>query len=326
MSGKFISIIIPAYNSIRTMKKCVESILALNYPAAEYEAIIVDDGSTDGTPAVLEKYKDNLNLKIIRLPNGGPSKARNIAIKQARGEFVAFTDSDCILDREWLNNLMKGFDTEGRVMGVGGDQLSPVDETEFGTQLNDFLKLIGFISDYVKEYSGVKPAVMRETEHNPTCNVIYRKEIFEKAGFFSEDLWPGEDVELDYKIRKLGYTLIFNPAAIVFHYRPSGIKGFSKMMFRYGKVQAILAKRYGFFRKIHYVPFLLLFFIMLYLLTAMLKPAALLLLLFLQTAVFWFYFTENTKKPGLGVRYTWLLTLTVASWNAGFAAGVFSKK
>jgi glycosyltransferase involved in cell wall biosynthesis len=326
MSENFVSIIIPAYNSIRTMKKCVESLLALNYPEGAYEAIIIDDGSTDGTPVVLEKYKDNPKIRIISVPNGGPSKARNMAIKEARGEFIAFTDADCIVDREWLNCLMQSFAADGSVIGVGGDQLSPSDEAEFGTQLNGFLKLIGFISDYVKGDAGAGHTAIRETEHNPTCNVMYKKEVFQKAGFFTEDLWPGEDVELDHKIRKLGYRLLFNPAAVVFHYRPADIKGFLKMMFRYGRVQAILVKRYGFFRKIQYVPFLVIFSILLYIFTFTLNHAAFLLLLLLQLSVFVFYFMEHTKKPLLSVKYTWLLTLTVAAWNSGFAAGVFSKK
>jgi GT2 family glycosyltransferase len=322
MNGNFVSIIIPAYNSVRTMKKCVESVLALNYAA--YEAIIVDDGSTDGTPAVLGKYKDNPKLRIIRVPNGGPSKARNMAIKEARGEFIAFTDSDCIVDREWLNNLMQGFAADGPVVAVGGGQLSPDDETAFGRDLNDFMKKTGVVADYMKDTPA--GAGILETDHNPSCNVMYKKEVLQKVGFFTEDLWPGEDVELDYKIRKLGYRLMFNPAAIVFHYRPADIKSFSKMMFRYGKVQAILVRRYGFFRKIQFAPFLLLFFLLMFLVAALYSIPAVFLMIVLQAGVFLLYFFERNKNIVLSLKHTFLLGMTVIAWNSGFVWGVFRKK
>lgn len=161
----FVSIIVPAYNCRSTIEKCVESLKALDYP--NYEILIMDDGSTDGTG----KYLDTVEgIRVMHLENGGPGRARNIGLTHARGEYVAFTDADCVVDPGWLRALMQGFQKD-EVVGVGGDQQSPADETLFGKRVNGFLKTIGFVGSYVK-----RPGTSyRRVAHNPTCNVAYKK-------------------------------------------------------------------------------------------------------------------------------------------------------
>ncbi|MFH1369299.1 MAG: glycosyltransferase [Elusimicrobiota bacterium] len=324
MSGKFISVIIPAHNAEKTIIKCAESLMGLDYP--DYEVIIVNDGSTDGTAAALKDFEGSERLKVLNQEKSGPSVARNRAIMQAKGDFIAFTDADCKVDKNWLNELLKGFEVANpyRIMGAGGDQLSPEDDTDFGKQLNDFLRNIGFLSDYIKTSTGT-PSITA-TEHNPTCNAMYRKEVFDKVGYFQEDLWPGEDVELDYRIKKSGFQLMFNPAAIVYHYRPENASKYRKMMFRYGNVQALLVRKYGFFRKIQYVPFILIFLILTLMLASIVSLLSVIELLALQLFLFAVSFYINTKNAKKAPVYLYLFVQTILAWNAGFAAGIFSKK
>lgn len=324
MSNNTVSIIIPAFNSGKTISKCVESLLSLEYP--DYEIIIVNDGSTDDTLSLLKNYEASPKLVIIDQPNAGPSIARNKAIKLAKGAFIAFTDADCTVKPDWLKELLKGFTAANpyTIMGVGGDQLSPPDESNFGKSINEFLKKIGLLSDYIKDAEG-KTAII-ETAHNPTCNVIYRKEIFDKIGYFDENLWPGEDVDLDYRIKQSGFKLMFNPSAVVYHYRQTNMAGYKRMMFRYGNVQAILVKRYGFFRKIQYVPFFLLFLIFSLVLACFVSILTALELLALQLLVFVAAFFINTKDFKKAFLQLYYLIITVGCWNMGFAAGMFSGK
>ena len=231
MNNNFVSVIIPAKNSQVTIKKCLDSLL--NSGCTAYELIVINDGSTDETEKILSGYN---NIKVLKTEGVGPSKARNIGIAQARGEFIAFTDADCIAGNNWLEELLKGF-LDDKVAGVGGSQKSPEDDTEFGKRVQEFFSIFGFASEYVKAGAGI-----RQTNHNPSCNSIYRKAVLIEAGGFMESLWPGEDVELDYRIKKKGYRFIFNPAAVVFHYRSADINKFSAMMFRYGKSQGFLVR------------------------------------------------------------------------------------
>ena len=133
-SEPLISVIVAAYNCRDTISKCLESLSSLDHPG--YEVIVVDDGSTDGTAELCETFS---GVKVIRLDRGGPSRARNTGVRKARGKLVAFTDGDCFVDSRWLKELEKGF-IGPDVAGVGGDQVSPADESEMEKGYRSFLR------------------------------------------------------------------------------------------------------------------------------------------------------------------------------------------
>lgn len=255
MIEQVISIIIPVYNAERTIKKCIDSLLMIDYP--NYEIIIIDDGSTDKTKDILSEYKNR--IKIIESQHIGPSACRNMAVKRSKGNFLAFTDADCLADKNWLKELMGGFFGD-KVVSVGGTQLSPQDETKFGKSVQAFFELTGFLGGYIKSK---KDTEIIKVPHNPSCNVMYRKNVFSEIGAFDENLWPGEDVDLDYRLKKKNYVIMNNSKAIVYHYRPESLKELLKMMYRYGVTQGILTKKYGFFRRIQIIPILFILLILL---------------------------------------------------------------
>jgi GT2 family glycosyltransferase len=94
-----------------------------------------------------------------------------------------------------------------------------------------------------------------QVNHVASCNAMYKRDVIEEVGGFDERLWPGEDVDLDYKVTHKGYKTAYNPKAIIAHHRPKNLKSFFNMMKRYGWAQAYLIRKYGIFRKLHYVPF-----------------------------------------------------------------------
>ena len=307
--GPRVSVIIPVYNCSETIVQCLDSMDSINHPA--FEIIVVDDGSTDGTRGICQSRN---GVRVISLDRGGPSRARNIGISVANGDFIAFTDGDCIVDKDWLTALESGFRGPD-IAGVGGDQKSPDDETWLGKRIQEFLKCIGFMTGYIKN-----DATATETEHNPSCNVMYRKAVLEEVGGFDESLFPGEDVELDLKIRRSGYRLLYIPEAVVGHYRPRTYSEFAAMMRRYGASQRYLVKKYGFFRRLHYVPPVvvvgLAFTIGLLLWQPLLWPIIFVPAL---TAVSWFY--GKCRHPGKAFQFTYFLLITLINWNWGFFAG-----
>lgn len=308
-SRPFFSVVIPMHNSARTIRRCLDSLLALDHPS--YEVILVDDGSSDDTPNIARSFDA---FRLIELPKGGPSRARNEGIRRARGHLVAFTDSDCVVDRDWLAELEKGF-TDQNVAGVGGAQRSPVDETEAGKTFQEFMQAIGFMTGYLQA-----GRVMKETDHNPSCNAAYRRDALDKVGGFNESLWPGEDVELDLKLRRLGYKLIFNPAAMVGHYRPNTYGGFARMMKRYGEVQGKLVRKHGLFRVLHYVPVALAASVAMLAAFLLVWPWAWPVLLIPPlSTVLWFWLKARNMKQAL--RFMLLFFLTLVIWNYGFVAG-----
>jgi len=337
-----ISVIIAVKNGERTIKKCLGSVFGLRYH--NFEVIVVNDGSTDSTKEILSTFKiRNLENKdvawqVIDTSGLGPSEARNLGVKQANGEYVVFTDADCMVAPSWLNELMKGFElipgssfinpqTPVRdlklVVGVGGLQLSPEDDTSFGRMLGGFLSTIGFITDYIKpKYSALSKRYMQETSHNPSCNVMYKKEIFEKTGGFLKGMWPGEDVEFDYRLKKAGYILLFNPGAVVFHYRCENLRKFRKMMLNYGRVQGELVKMHGFFRKIQYVPMILAVLLLVELAILLMNLKLGLYLVLAAGLTGYVYFLTKARKPNLAMNYLSLMVFTLIFWNYGFVKGI----
>ncbi len=308
MNNNFISIIIPVKNAQSTIKKCLAALLNSSYRT--YELIIINDGSTDDTEKILSGYN---NIKVLRTEGVGPSKARNIAILQARGEFIAFTDADCIVERNWMEELLKGF-LDDKVAGVGGSQKSPEDDSWFGKRVQEFFFIFGFVTEYVK--SG---AEIRATNHNPTCNSMYRKAVLIEAGGFLESLWPGEDVDLDYRIKKKGYRFIFNPAAVVYHYRSADIKKFSSMMFRYGKSQGFLVRKYGLFRPVQAIPWL----IFLFLGFVFTNFSIGLMVLIIGFIGVFFMAARGSKHPFV----IWVLFWSAFfKWNLGYLQGFFMRE
>lgn len=263
-----ISIIVPVFNCEKTIDACLESLL--NQDFLNYEIIIVDDGSTDKTPQICQSKK---GIQTFRISNGGPSRARNIGVAKAKGKFVAFTDGDCIVHQLWLKELQKGFLRED-IVSTGGNQISPQNESDFGKYVQDTFCILGFATSYMKT-----APTMSETFHNPSCNSSYRISIFQEVGGFDESLWPGEDVDLDQRLILNGYSLTRNPEAIVQHYRPQSLSALAAMMQRYGKSAYQLLGRYGFFRTLHYIPFISLTLLLCTTAALLYKPSLLVVLL-----------------------------------------------
>ena len=310
-----ISVIVPVYNCEGTIDACLESLLNQNYSAA-YEIIIVEDGSTDKTAEICQSKK---GIQIIQVPNGGPSRARNIGVKKAKGEFIAFTDGDCIVHRQWLAELREGF-SRAEIASVGGNQVSPENESRFGKNVQDTFVLLGFATSYMQT-----PSDMVEIQHNPSCNSAYRKTVFETIGGFDEALWPGEDMDLDFRLSQRGYTFLRNPKAIVKHFRPQSLTELGHMMHRYGASAYLLFRRYGFFRTLHYIPFLLLTAIVVILLTVFFIPSALLLLpLLVVISILLFLINKGFSRKSLKILF--LSLFIVFHWHLGFFRQAFSKK
>ena len=125
----------------------------------------------------------------------------------------------------------------------------PVERGAEARDLDAFFSLASLVAEYTR--GDDRP---REVDHNASCNVAYIRHAFREAGGFAEGLWPGEDVDLDYRLRKMGYRCHYVPDAWVEHHRPGTHAWFASMMRRYGRAQRELVKRHGRFRPLHYLP------------------------------------------------------------------------
>lgn len=219
------SIIIPTCNRPTALYDCLTRFLSLDYNEA-WELIVVNDGGEESFTAVTDHLKSNLPLRLIDMPHGGPAKARNSGAKLARHHFLAFTDDDCQISPDWLQQLAKGFEN-GRWDALGGRSITPFEQhiAERAWQ-----HLTDFLYDFMQDEQGNALLLISN-------NVAYRRTVFEAVGGFNESfpMAAAEDMELSYRILKHGYQQRYWPKAKVWHYHELTTWRYLKQQFRYGR-------------------------------------------------------------------------------------------
>ena len=179
-----VSIIVPSYNAEKTIKRCIDSLLCQDY--SNIEIVLIDDGSTDQTLKVLEKYTDT-RLKIFSKANGGVSSARNLGLQMASGEFIAFCDADDFYDKKFLSKMIPFFKPDVCLVSC--------DCAGRAKSLRSKKTLTFTVSQAMKEIFSDKYLFVYP------CNKIYRK-IYLKNLKFKADIKFGEDLLFNYEYLK----------------------------------------------------------------------------------------------------------------------------
>ena len=313
--------VVAAKNEEKNIHACVSSILAA--VKGSVEVWVVNDGSTDKTREILKEFE--YSIRVLEGEGRGPSHARNMAIKETQRPYIAFVDGDSVVKKDWLETLVSELNQQDAIfVGIGGIQKSFDESKGWEAFHAKFLEAMGFVSDYV--HQGQETS---EVEHNPTCNVLYRKDIIMDICGFDESLWPCEDLDLDLRLRKKGCRLLFSPKSVIYHHRPDSFLGFMHMMKRYGFGHAHIVKKHGLCQKIHMLPFVFLFFIILTLSMFFLPDIAKTILSSLGLIlILWLLFVlcDYSKFLMKKTMYGFYCIPAAFSWNLGFFSGLFRKK
>jgi mycofactocin system glycosyltransferase len=226
-----VTVIIPTKNRRETVAECLESVFAQDYPADRMETIVVDDGSQDETHTLEQlkacRYRVNQRSR-------GQSYCRNFAAKEARGEILAFLDSDCVAGRRWLRDLVQGFQWD-KIGAVGGY----VDGYSQKSGLDRYDRVYSSLHSgrYIRFGSNDKSGF-----YLPACNLLVRKEVFFSNGGFVESLHLGEDVDFCWRMRKSGLYALYVPAGEVKHKHRNRLRSMLRRRFDYGTSEAVLHK------------------------------------------------------------------------------------
>ncbi len=225
-----VSVIVPVYNAHESINRCIEALLDQTYQREKYEVIVVDDGSTDGTADIIKDYP----VKYIYQKNQGPAAARNKGAKQARGDIILFTDSDCVAANNWIEEMVRPFQST-EVVAVKG-----VYRTNQKSLTARFAQI-----EFEERFEMLKK--VKSIDMVDTYSAAFRREIFLKEGGFDESfpVANNEDTELSYKISKAGYKMVFNPNALVYHLNhPDSIKKYFRLKFWRGYWRMVVYKMY----------------------------------------------------------------------------------
>ena len=228
-----VSVIIPVKNRSEDIRNCLRSLLSLDYPADSLEVIVIDDGSTDDTRKVIDSFP----VRSVYLNQTlGASACRNRGVKEARGELIAFIDSDCLVDPNWLKELVPYFHHE-QIGIVGGY----VDSAHTKSLVDRYESVNSPLNMGPRPLRGMSDS---STLYVPTCNLIVRKKAFVEVGGFAEELKVGEDVDLCWRLRKYGCWLLYLPQGKVMHRHRSPLSRMLKRRYDYGTSEAILFSRH----------------------------------------------------------------------------------
>jgi glycosyltransferase involved in cell wall biosynthesis len=219
-----VSVVVCAYNAARTLPECLRSLGEIDYP--DYEVILVDDGSTDHTPAIAAEFPQ---FVYVRQPNRGLSVARNVGAERATGEVVAYTDADCVVDADWLRCVVQGLQCQG-VDAIGGPNITPHTD--------------GWSAQCVAVSPGNPSHVMLDdcrAEHIPGCNMAFRREALMRLGGFDPQYrQAGDDVDMCWRLLDEGGSIGYASGAFVWHHRRETVRAYLKQQIGYGKAEALL--------------------------------------------------------------------------------------
>lgn len=207
----FVSVVIPTYNRRPILEKCL---LALERQQAcpeidRYEVVVVDDGSTDGTPDWLRGAAERFpHVRLIEQSHGGPAEGRNRGVDHAHGDVIVFIDSDLVVTDSFLSchasSLVRSWEARGdRLCFTYG---AVVNTANFEQPTAERHKLRDLSWAYFA-----------------TGNVAIAKEVLQRAGLFDTgfSLYGWEDLELGERLRRMGVQLIKCPAAVGYHWHPA---------------------------------------------------------------------------------------------------------
>jgi len=212
-----VSIIIPVYNNPDGIKKLLDSVLNQSIKRDLYEVIVVDNNSTDRTRDVIRRYP--VELKVERDIQSSYA-ARNRGLKEAKGDFIAFIDSDCIPTETWLESGIEPLYNNKADMVAGGIEFLP-------NQLED--------RSLAQLYDSLFNIQMQEAKKGkkaPTANLFCKWDVIDKVGLFSTQAISGEDIEWTKRATEAGFNLVYQPESLVYH--PS--RDFKSLLQKYHRI------------------------------------------------------------------------------------------
>jgi GT2 family glycosyltransferase len=215
-----VSVVITGHNERDTIEMCISSLFQQTYP--NLEIIYIDSKSSDGTYEIAIRLENKSRcqqnckryLALSLEQANSPAKGRNYGVKIASGSIIAFTDADCIPETNWLENLIRQFSRDTRVVG-GPNVLKHLKRSKILDAIDNVLGTYLASGGSAQFMKIDKPSYVRALS---TSNMAIERKLFWEIGGFDESLRYNEDSDLGYKLRKKGHRVLYTPEAKVNHF------------------------------------------------------------------------------------------------------------
>lgn len=226
------SLIIPVFNRPSEVEELLESLTLQTF--TNFEVIIVEDGSTLRCESVVDRFRDKLKIQYIYKPNSGPGPSRNAGSKAARGKYMVFFDSDCVIPPSYFSAVEKSLN-ELKYDAWGGPDRAREDFTVLQ-------RAMGYTMSSVLTTGGIRGGKKRVGWFQPrSFNMGIARNVFEKTGGFKFDRFA-EDIEFSIRMKKAGFKIGLIPDAFVYHKRRTDFKQFYYQVFNFGRGRALVGR------------------------------------------------------------------------------------
>ena len=318
-----VSIIIPCRNEEKFIGRCLESIIAQDYPRENFEVLVTDGMSEDGTREIIEKLKiQNSEFRIQLLDN--PKKitpcAFNIGVKQSKGDIVMIISAHAAYEKDYVSKCVQ-YSKEYNADNVGGVMITlPQDDRFIGKAIATVLSHPFGVGNSVFR-TGAKESKWVDT----VFGGCYKREVFEKIGFFNENLARGQDMEFNLRLKKAGGKTLLVPEIVSYYYALSDLKSFCKHNFING-LWAILPFKFSKIMPVSFRHLVPLIFVLSLLGTGILSfPLPFFLCLFLGIIGLYLltnlYFSLKVALKKKNIKYLIVMPILFAALHFGYGFG-----
>jgi GT2 family glycosyltransferase len=225
-----LSVLVCTYNRPELLYTALTSLLeeSIEKPCQ----LVVVNGGDERTDRLVESFQEEseTEVRLVKTKNKNLAASRNIGLPHCTGEIIAMTDDDARVFPDWISQMKRLHDEHPEAGAIGG----PV----VGTNTDS---LVGKVADAITFPSWSESQYVRTL---PGVNISYKKEVVEKIGPQDESLFRGEDVDYNWRLQKLGYKVLFDPAVRVYHHHRPTVKGFLHQHYMYGRAYYLVRKKW----------------------------------------------------------------------------------
>jgi O-antigen biosynthesis protein len=220
-----VSVVVCAHNAADMLEDCLTALERMTYP--NFEVLLVNDGPDASTEEVVQTHP---SVRLIQIPHGGLSVARNAGLAEASGDIVAYTDADVRVDPDWLTYLIQPLLSSPDIVESGGPNVVPPDDP--------------WMAQCVARAPGGPACVLlddRIAEHVPGCNMAFRRDaLLAIGGFTPLFVRAGDDVDVCWRLQARGGKIAFAPSALVWHHHRATLRGYWRQQVGYGEGESWL--------------------------------------------------------------------------------------
>jgi glycosyltransferase involved in cell wall biosynthesis len=233
-----VSVVVPTYNRCASLQRLLLSLANQTLQAKGFEVLVVDDGSSDRTPEVLRALTVPYSLRSLRQTNQGPGAARNLGVKEARGELIVFLDDDTVPMADLLEQHLRVHDSNPDAVVIGPMVAPPRWERPAWVRWEEEI----LDTQYKAMLAGEFECTPRQFY---TANASLSRVRFLAAGGFDSTFKRAEDVEMAYRMRDQGAYFIFHAEAVVHHYAERTFAAWCSTPYQYGRYDVVMHREKG---------------------------------------------------------------------------------